>query len=82
MNKHKCNDCISELPVHLEAHLLLMLRSTELNTFGMINTVYRDLLCLAMGVNLSFEQKNMFWVYAVCLNNVILVNYPLRTTND
>ncbi len=31
------------------------LRSTELNTFGMINTIYRDLLCRATGGKLSIE---------------------------
>ncbi len=37
----------------------LMLRSTGLNTFGMINTIYRDLLCPANGGgrgNLSIEE--------------------------
>ncbi len=30
-------------------HLPLMLRSTELNTFDMTNTIYRDLVCRANG---------------------------------
>ncbi len=30
-------------------HLPLMLRSTELNTFGMTNTIYRDPVCRANG---------------------------------
>ncbi len=30
-------------------HLPLMLRSTELNSLGMTNTIYRDLLCRANG---------------------------------
>ncbi len=30
-------------------HLLLMLRSTKLNTFHMANTIYRDLLYRATG---------------------------------
>ncbi len=40
-------------------HLPLMLRSTGLNTFGMTNTIYRDLLCPANGGgrgNLSIEE--------------------------
>ncbi len=32
-----------------------MLRSTELNTFGMTNAIYRDLVCRANGSNLSIE---------------------------
>ncbi len=28
-------------------HMLLVLRSNKLNTFGMPNTIYRDLLCSA-----------------------------------
>ncbi len=33
-----------DLPVDSE-HVPLMLRSTELNKYGMTNTIYRDLLC-------------------------------------
>ncbi len=32
-----------------------MLRSTELNTFGMTNAIYRDLVCRTNGSNLSIE---------------------------
>ncbi len=32
--------------------------STELNTFGMTNTIYRDPLCRAKGSNLSIEGGN------------------------
>ncbi len=32
-----------------------MLRSAELNTLGMINTIYRYLLCRANGDNLLIE---------------------------
>ncbi len=36
-------NCQLDLPVETPwKHLLLMLRTTELNTFGMINTSYRD----------------------------------------
>ncbi len=35
-----------DLAVHLEKHLPFMLRSTELNTFSMTKTIYRDLVCL------------------------------------
>ncbi len=33
----------------------IILRSTELQTFGITDTIYRDLLCCATGVNLSIE---------------------------
>ncbi len=36
-------------------HLPFMLRSTELNTLGMTNTAYRDLLCRATGGNLPIN---------------------------
>ncbi len=35
-----------------------MLRSTELNTFGMTTTIYRDLLCRATEGYLSIEGVN------------------------
>ncbi len=36
---------ISQIYQWISKHLPLMLRSTELNTFDMTNTIYRDLLC-------------------------------------
>ncbi len=37
-----------------------MLRSTELDTLGMIDTTYRDLLCRATGNNLSIKGRGNF----------------------
>ncbi len=34
-----------------------MLRSTELNTFSMINTIYRDLLCRANGGGVVYRLR-------------------------
>ncbi len=62
-----------------------MLQSTKLNTFGMTNTIYRDLLCSANG-GLSIDYGVVVKWLSIRLGNdcnpfVLVVKTSLKTLN-
>ncbi len=88
MRFHRYYESSVRLASNLGKHLPLMLRTTELNTFSMTNTIYRDLVCRGNGgiYRLSGKTPLRYDGKASCMSkqSVTLLHWfwrPAKTMN-